>query len=246
MYSFHINKYINENSDIHELNPFTKLFCMLITLIIVIITNNVIKLLIILIFLLFLILLTHIKFKIYLKNLKYIMPFIIFIVIINFFSKTNIDLTIISILKLIITYYYSILIIYTTKPNDITYGLEKILSPLKILKINTSSLALTISLSIRFIPIIFIQADKILKSQKSRGLNFKGNIKEKCEKIISIIFPIFDLSIKRSIDISNSLEIKLYNPLKKRTKYKQDFFTKSDENIILVHIALLAICLFMR
>ncbi len=242
MYSFHINKYINENSDIHELNPFTKLFCMLITLIIVIITNNVIKLLIILIFLLFLILLIKIKFK----NLKYIMPFIIFIVIINFFSKTNIDLTIISILKLIITYYYSILIIYTTKPNDITYGLEKILSPLKILKINTSSLALTISLSIRFIPIIFIQADKILKSQKSRGLNFKGNIKEKCEKIISIIFPIFDLSIKRSIDISNSLEIKLYNPLKKRTKYKQDFFTKSDENIILMHIALLAICLFMR
>ena len=164
----------------------------------------------------------------------------IFIFIINLIFS-NIYMTIISIIKLVLFILYSQVLLYTTKPNDITYGLEYLLSPLKIFNINTSSIALTISLALRFIPTIFIESDKVIKSQISRGLNLSGNISEKCDKIISVIFPIFDLSLKRGEDISNVLEMRLYKVDGKRTKYKNNSITTIDALSLLIHVVLILI-----
>jgi len=136
---------------------------------------------------------------------------------------------------------YSSAIMYTTKPNDLTYGLEKLLKPLKVFNVPVKSLALSISLAIRFIPIIFEQANKIIKSQISRGLNFKGNISQKINKIYSIIIPIFVLSMKRSDSISNTLDMRLYNPNKESTKYKDFRVTDIDDSIVFMHVLLIFI-----
>ena len=48
---------------------------------------------------------------------------IIFIFLINLIFS-NIYSTILSILKLILLILYSQVLLYTTKPNDLTYGLE--------------------------------------------------------------------------------------------------------------------------
>jgi energy-coupling factor transport system permease protein len=135
---------------------------------------------------------------------------------------------------------------YTTKPNDLTYGLEKLFSPLKSFNIPVNELALSLSLSIRFIPIVFEQSDKILKSQISRGLDFGGNILDKTNKLISVLFPIFKLSMLRSESIADSLDLRLYNPKRNRTKYKLYKMTSYDDGIIVIHILLLIIYVFIE
>lgn len=161
--------------------------------------------------------------------------FLLNLIFMDIYSTTK------SIIKLILFILYSQILLYTTKPNDITYALEELLYPLKIFKINSSAIALTISLAIRFIPTIFIESDKVIKSQISRGLSFSGNLREKCDKIISIIFPIFDLSLKRGEDISNVLDIRFYDINNKRTRYKNENINKYDIIYLSIHIILLVI-----
>jgi len=166
------------------------------------------------------------------------LPFLIFIFIINLLFGSLMS-SIISSLKLVLFVLYSSVIIYTTKSNDMTYGLEKLFSPLKIFGVNVGIVALTISLALRFIPTIFDEGYKVYKSQISRGLNFNGSLKEKIDKIMSLIIPIFNLSLKRSEDVSYTLDTRLYRVNERRTKYKLRNLSVLDENILLIHVFVL-------
>lgn len=246
MYNIKFIKYFNTKSFMHSINPLCKLICLLIFLFITLISKNIPILIIISIFLSVLVLLSNIPIKKYINSLIFLIPFILFIFIINIIFKIDIIFSIISIIKLILFVVYSILIMYTTKPNDLTYGLEKLFTPLKVFNVPVNELALSLSLSIRFIPIVFEQSDKILKSQISRGLDFSGNLREKTNKLISVLFPIFKLSMLRSESIADSLDLRLYNSNRNRTKYKLYNITSCDNVIILMHIILLALYVFIE
>jgi len=240
MYNFKLNKYYNTESIIHNINPLIKIICVLIFTFLCLLSNNLLFLILLLFLLILIIYMSNVPRNLYINNLKFILPMMVFIFIINLIFS-NIYTTFISILKLVLFILYSQILLYTTKPNDITYGLEILLSPLKVFNINASSIALTISLALRFIPTIFIESDKVIKSQISRGLNLSGNISEKCDKIISVIFPIFDLSLKRGEDISNVLDMRLYRVDGKRTKYKNNSISANDAICLLIHVVLILI-----
>lgn len=246
MYNFKLIKYYNVRSDVHDFNPFYKLICLLLFTLLTLITNNTIILFVLLFFLISLMSLSKISFKLYFKNLYFLAPFIIFIILMNIILRSNILVLLNSLLKLILLVLYSMIVMYTTKSNDLTYGIERLLKPLKIFNIPVSTIAFSLSLSIRFIPIIFEQTEKVIKAEYSRGLNFEGSLKEKLNKLSILIFPIFNLSFKRSDDIANTLEVRLYNPNKEISKYKKYKNFNSDSSIILIHILLLLIYIVLE
>lgn len=242
MYNFKLNKYYNTESTIHNINSLIKIISVLIFTLLCLLSNNLIFLLILLFLLILIIHISNVPINLYINNLKFILPMIIFIFIINLIFS-NIHSTFVSVIKLILFILYSQVLLYTTKPNDMTYGLELLLSPLTIFNINISSIALTISLALRFIPTIFVESDKVIKSQISRGLNLDGNIKEKCDKIISVIFPIFDLSLRRAENISNVLDMRLYKVGEKKVKYKQNDISLNDVIFLFAHVILIILCI---
>ncbi|MBQ6282586.1 MAG: energy-coupling factor transporter transmembrane protein EcfT [Bacilli bacterium] len=242
---YNLTRYYNGNSVIHNINPLCKLICILMFTFLVLMTNNILFLLILTILVVIYIVLSEVPIKLYIDNFKYILPFILFILIINILTS-NVHSSIISIMKLVLFILYSSVNIFTTKSNDLTYGLEKLLSPLQIIGINTSSLALTISLAVRFIPTIFKHGHKVYKSQMSRGLSFEGSLKEKIDKLMSLIIPIFNISLKKSDDISNVLDMRLYDSNRKRSKYKLVGFKNIDQNILLIHIFVLILFLVVE
>lgn len=245
MYNLKLTKYYNISSLIHNINPLCKIICILIFTFLSLFSKNILYLIILLLFLVLIMFMSNVPLDLYINNLKFLLPMIIFIFLINLIFS-NIYSTLLSILKLILLILYSQVLLYTTKPNDLTYGLEEFLSPLKLFNISVSSLALTISLSLRFIPTIFTEADKILKAQISRGLNFNGNLSEKCDKIISVIFPIFNVSLKKSLDISYVLDMRLYRVDEKRSKYKSYDITFIDNIALAIHIFLILLYLVWR
>lgn len=245
MYNLKLTKYYNVSSVIHNINPLCKIICILIFTFLSLFSRNILYLIILLLFLVLIMFMSNVPLDLYINNLKFLLPMIIFIFLINLIFS-NIYSTILSILKLILLILYSQVLLYTSKPNDLTYGLEEFLSPLKLFNISVSSLALTISLSLRFIPTIFTKADKILKAQISRGLNFNGNLSEKCDKIISVIFPIFNVSLKKSLDISYVLDMRLYRVDEKRSKYKSYDITFIDNIALFIHIFLILLYFVWR
>ena len=53
------------------------------------------------------------------------------------------------------------LISFTTSPQNISFSLEKIMTPFKYIGINVQELSLTMTIALRFLPILFEEANKI-------------------------------------------------------------------------------------
>ncbi|SYV91053.1 Energy-coupling factor transporter transmembrane protein EcfT, partial [Mesomycoplasma hyorhinis] len=79
-----------------------------------------------------------------------------------------------------------------------------------------------VSIAIRFIPTLLLEASRIMKAQSSRGVDFKnGKKKDKAKSMITLIIPLFVLSFSRAEDLSNAMEVRGYDPYAKRTKYRK-------------------------
>lgn len=128
--------------------------------------------------------------------------------------------------RVLILIVSSAVLTLTTKPTDLNNGLESLLKPFGK---KTSILAMMISIALRFIPTLFLETEKILKAQASRGVDFnEGKLREKVGQIVSLLVPMFIISFKRAADLADAMEARGYIPGEKRTKLVKMKFTLKD------------------
>lgn len=140
--------------------------------------------------------------------------------------------------RLFIMVFISSLIMFTTSPQEISAAFESILSPLKFLGVNIQEISMTITLSLRFIPVLFEETGKIINAQKVRGANFKSrNIIKKIKAYFNVFIPLFVFSFRRAANIALAMESRCYDASRKRTSFKHMNFKKSD--VIAVAIILI-------
>lgn len=121
--------------------------------------------------------------------------------------------------RIVIIIMLTSLLTFTTMTTDIKDGLEGILLPLKWMKVPVDVLAMMVSLTLRYIPTLLIETNKIMKAQASRGVDFKeASLKEKVTQVISLLIPVFVISFKRAEDLANAMEVRGYVIGQKRTK----------------------------
>lgn len=122
-------------------------------------------------------------------------------------------------IRLVIIVTLSTILTMTTKPTDLTLGLEQLMKPLSIVKINSEEIALIISISLRYIPTLLDEANKIMLAQASRGVDFsEGKLKDKIVQIVSLLVPMFIISFKRSDELANAMEARNFVPGQARTR----------------------------
>lgn len=240
--SISFSRFYDINSDIRKMNPISKILCVLLFLILTFVESSIEFNLILLTIVLFIICISNIPFKVYGKILSGLLSFIVLIFVINFLCKNDVSLSILYSIRLILIVLYSSVLTMTTPPTELVYGLEKILSPLKIFRLPVHSLALTLSLAIRFIPTVFEQCKKIIKANEGRGIKFQNlSFRLKLTYIKSLIIPIFVFSLKNSDELADAMTLKLYNVNAKRTDLFQNVWHKIDAYMLCFHVMLLFI-----
>jgi len=151
------------------------------------------------------------------------------------------------ILRIICLIFISALLTLTTKPTDLNNGLESLFTPLKIIRVNTSILAMMISIALRFIPTLINEASKILKAQASRGVDFaEGRLKDKINQIIALLIPMFVIAYKRAEDLAYAMEARGYIPGEKRTKISELKYKVSDWIIFGFCLILLGVFIYLK
>ncbi|HOP56929.1 MAG TPA: energy-coupling factor transporter transmembrane component T [Bacillota bacterium] len=144
------------------------------------------------------------------------------------YSK-GLEMSVFVVVRLLIIITFSTVLTLTTKPTDLTQGLEKMMRPLKHIGINSDEFALIISISLRFIPTIFDEAMKIMAAQASRGADFsQGKLKDKVKQIVSLLVPMFIIAIKRSEDLADAMESRNFVPGKPRTRIYELAYKRLD------------------
>ena len=88
-------------------------------------------------------------------------------------TRRSLDIAI-RVSTLIFTLIYSTnLYLLTTAPEEITAGLEDLMSPLRRLNIPISEITLTLTLSLRFIPLVLEEVQNLFRSIRTRAINWK-------------------------------------------------------------------------
>ncbi|MDP2425896.1 MAG: energy-coupling factor transporter transmembrane component T [bacterium] len=133
------------------------------------------------------------------------------------------------IIRLMIVLTLSTLLTLTTKPTDLTQGMESLMRPLKLIGVQSEEFALIISISLRYIPTILDEANKIMLAQASRGADFsEGKLKDKIKQVISLLVPMFIIAFKRSEDLADAMESRNFVPGKPRTRIHELRFGRWD------------------
>ncbi len=206
-----IGRYFDIDSRLHELNPIIKFICFILIIIVSFLLNNYIAILVLLFLTILNILMSNVKLSFYLKNILSMKVLIIFILLINLIFGSSIYDIMLVILQLLIIILNTSVLLYTTKQSDLIYGLEKLFYPLKIFKINPKKIALILTLAIRFIPDILELANKMIKSQASRGIDYyNGSLKEKMLALKSMLVPLIINSFRKSNNLATVMEVRLY------------------------------------
>ena len=69
--------------------------------------------------------------------------------------------------------YSTNLYLLTTAPEEITAGIESLMQPLRRLRIPVTEIALTLTLSLRFIPLVLEEIQNLIRSVMTRAINWK-------------------------------------------------------------------------
>jgi len=236
-----LGKYYRIDSIIHRLNPIFKMISLFIMIVSIFFIDSYIDIIMLGSYLLLAIVYSNINIKVYLKNILGIKIFLIFILVIDLIFFVSINKLLCDIFKIIFIMLYSSLLTYTTVITEITYGIEKIFSPLNRI-INVNNIAMIVTLSIRYIPSLTHEANRIIKSQKLRGINFDSkNIKEKLVSISGILMPMFALSIQKSERTADIMDLRLYNYGKSKTNYRSNSWTILDTLLLILNLLILII-----
>ncbi|MBU1141179.1 MAG: energy-coupling factor transporter transmembrane protein EcfT [Firmicutes bacterium] len=139
------------------------------------------------------------------------------------------------------------LLTFTTMTTDLNYGIESLLKPLKVIKVPVDVIAMMLSLTLRYIPTLLGETEKIMKAQASRGVDFKeSKFKEKVVQIISLLIPVFVISFKRAEDLGNAMEVRGYVIGAKRTRIDEYQIGFADIFSLIVACVILGLIIYSR
>ena len=139
------------------------------------------------------------------------------------------------------------LLTYTTSPMELTDGLEKLMNPLKKIKVPVHELTLMMSMALRFIPTLIEETDKIMSAQKARGADFEtGNLVQRTKALLPVLVPLFVSAFRRADELAVAMESRCYHGGEGRTRMKQMKFAGIDAAAFALGALFLAAMIVMK
>lgn len=233
-----IGQYFPGKSVVHRLDSRVKIILTILYIVMLFIAKSFYGLGIGVVFVLWAFLLSKIPFKMMLKSLKPIVPIILFTSILNIlfvdtgrslFEWKFIEITTgglkasaFMILRIICLIIGSSLLTYTTSPIALTDAIERLLSPLKKIKVPVHELAMMMTIALRFIPTLIEETDKIMSAQKARGADMEtGSIIKRAKALVPVLIPLIVSSFRRAEELALAMECRCYHGGEGRTRMKQ-------------------------
>lgn len=252
-----IGQYLPFDTFVHRLDPRVKIICILFFIVTIFFVESFLGYLPFIALVITMIKLAKIPLKSVFKSIKPLIWILLITGLINLFTTRGQTLftigplvatleglirTIFMLIRLILIVVTTSLLTYTTSPMELTFGLEKLFSPFKKFGFPAGELAMMVSISLRFIPTLFEEANKIKMAQMARGADFEsGNIINRAKNMIPLLVPLFINSFNRSDDLATAMEARLYRIGRDRTRLNEIFMKRNDYIVLISFIVFCAL-----
>ncbi len=231
-----IGQYYPVDSILHRLDPRVKLIGTFLYIISLFVFDTLYGYLVVALFVVSVIKLSRVPFRFILRGMKAIVVLLLFMVFFNLFftsgdplfqwefikiTEQGLRLAVFMGIRLTFLILGSSLMTFTTTPNQLTDGLEKVMKPLNHIKVPVHEIAMMMSIALRFIPILLEETDKIMKAQMARGADFEsGGVMKRAKSLIPLLVPLFVSAFRRANDLAMAMEARCYRGGDGRTKMK--------------------------
>ncbi len=232
-----IGQYYSGESLLHKLDPRVKIRFTIIYIILLLIDRNPVLFAMLTFIFIGIKYLSRVPFSHMIRGTKGIFIFVIVCSAISIFTTPGkviaefffLDITSEGIIKfgylvwrMVLMILASSVIMYTTTPTEITDGMEKCFH----LSRNTG---MSITIALRFIPVLFEELDRIIKAQQARGACFdKGGPIKRIKSMKTVVIPLFQNSIDRAARLGEAMDARCYTGGKERTKLKPLSYDVTD------------------
>ncbi len=236
-----LGQFFPGNSFIHKLDPRAKIVITLCFIVALFLCKNFFSLGLLFVSALVAIVLSKISFKVILKGLKMIVVLVVFTGILQIvyndegtvlwkpFEQFGFQITtggvfsaVFIIVRIIALILFSSLLTYTTSPTALADAIERLLSPLKIFKVNVNSLSMMMTIALRFIPTLIEEIDIIMSAQKARGADLEtGTLTQRAKALVPVFIPLIVSSFRRAYELAFAMECRCYTGDNKRTRMKE-------------------------
>ena len=244
-----LGQYFPGNTPIHRLDPRTKLIWVVIYIVALFSAQWLLTYGLVLGLLITVVALSKIQFKVILKSMKQLLFIILLTGLLNLFytqgtplvsfwvftiSREGIFSAVFMVLRISMLITGTFMLTYTTSPISLTDGLERLLGPLKKIKVPVHELTMMMCIALRFIPTLIEETDKIINAQKARGADFEtGSIFSRAKALIPILVPLFISSFRRADELAVAMECRCYHGGEGRTRLKELSYRRVDYIVLI-------------
>lgn len=239
-------QYFPGNSPLHRIDPRAKIIITVMFIVAVFIAKSALAYAFLILSTLIIVLSGKIPVKTVLRGMKPLLFIVVFTAVINIFWTRG-DTVLLEVWKIKITaeglYFAAAMIVrivtllcgtsmiltYTTSPIALTDGIERLLSPLRVIKLPVHEFAMMMTIALRFIPTLIEETDKIMSAQKARGADYSsGSLISRAKSLIPVLIPLFVSSFRRAEELAVAMECRCYRGGDGRTRMTVLHLTAHD------------------
>jgi len=258
-----IGQYYPSNSVIHRLDPRIKLLGTLFYITMLFFVTRFVGYGVAAVFLIFLVWLSKVPPLMLLRGLRAVLFILSFAILINLFMTPGGDVlfsfgfirvTTYGVrmagqmaARLVLLITGSSMMTLTTSPIQLTDGIEALLKPLKVMKVPAHDIAMMMTITLRQIPTLAEEMDKIMRAQKARGAEIDtGGLIKRAKSLIPILVPVFVSAFKRADELATAMEARCYRGDVNRTRMKIMRISKADCIAVMIMLLYGALLLLTR
>ena len=257
-----LGQYYPGDSPVHRLDARTKIIATLLYLIELFVVNNFYGFIIITVALFAVIAISKVPLKFIFRGLSAVFLIIAFTFLLNLFmvdgrvlwhwkfltiTYEGVSRAFFMAIRLVLIIIGSSIMTLTTKPIELTDGLEKLLSPFSKIGLPSHEIALMMTIALRFIPTLMEETDKIIKAQQARGVDFEsGSLFQRAKSLIPILVPLFVSSFRIAQDLALAMEARCYHGGRGRTRMNEIRFDRGDAVAAVLMVLFLAVIIASR
>ena len=105
--------------------------------------------------------------------------------------------------------YGTNLYLLTTAPEEITLALEALMKPLRWFRVPVTEIALTVTLSLRFIPLVLEEVQNLVRSVQTRAINWqKLGVRGSAQVWLAVVERLLENLLLRAEQIAAAMEVR--------------------------------------
>ena len=252
-----IGQYFPGNSVVHKLDPRIKIVLTVFMIAELFVCKNFYSLALACSFSVFAVLISKISIRLIMKGMKSIAIIIVFTSLLQIFyndkgtvllewwkikiTSSGLCTSAFMIVRIMALIFVSSLLTYTTSPTALTDGIERLLSSLNYIKIPVHTLAMMMTIALRFIPTLIDEIEKITDSQKARGADLEtGGLVQRAKALVPVFVPLFVNSFRRAYELAFAMECRCYTGGEGRTRMKKFKLCARDYLSLVIVVLVLA------